>query len=129
MDAKVREILMKVKESAVDAGRSASKVATDLMNQAKLNLRIVELNSEIESAYKNLGKMLYAVHNGIETVSYTHLISDMNIQMSSVSARADNGSNTIIDLVVNLRSAEQLGSVMLRLKRIQGVSEVSRVIR
>ena len=56
-------------------------------------------------------------------------ISDMNIQMSSVSARADNGSNTIIDLVVNLRSAEQLGSVMLRLKRIQGVSEVSRVIR
>ena len=66
MDAKVREILMKVKESAVDAGRSAGKVATDLMNQAKLNLRIVELNSEIESAYKNLGKMLYAVHNGIE---------------------------------------------------------------
>lgn len=56
-------------------------------------------------------------------------ISDMNIQMSSVSSRADNGSNTIIDLVVNLRSAEQLGSVMLRLKRIQGVSEVSRVIR
>ena len=66
MDAKVREILMKVKESAVDAGRSAGKVATDLVNQAKLNLRIVELNSEIESAYKNLGKMLYAVHNGIE---------------------------------------------------------------
>ncbi len=66
MDAKVREILMKVKESAVDAGRSAGKVATDLVNQAKLNLRIVELNSEIESAYKNLGKMLYAVHTGIE---------------------------------------------------------------
>ena len=66
MDAKVREILMKVKESAVGAGRSAGKVATDLMNQAKLNLRIVELNSEIEGAYKNLGKMLYAVHNGVE---------------------------------------------------------------
>lgn len=56
-------------------------------------------------------------------------ISDMNIQMSSVSARAESGSNTIIDLVVNLRSAEQLGSVMLRLKRIQGVSDVSRVVR
>lgn len=66
MDAKVREILMKVKESAVDAGRSAGKVATELVNQAKLNLRVVELNSEIEGAYKNLGKMLYAVHNGIE---------------------------------------------------------------
>ena len=50
-------------------------------------------------------------------------------QMSSVSARAESGSNTIIDLVVNLRSAEQLGSVMLRLKRIQGVSDVSRVVR
>ena len=56
-------------------------------------------------------------------------ISDMNIQMSSVSARAENGNSTIIDLVVNLRSAEQLGSVMLRLKRIQGVSDVTRVVR
>lgn len=56
-------------------------------------------------------------------------ISDMNIQMSSVSARAESGNNTIIDLVVNLRSAEQLGSVMLRLKRIQGVSDVTRVVR
>ena len=56
-------------------------------------------------------------------------ISDMNIQMSSVSARAESKSNTVIDLVVNLRSAEQLGSVMLRLKRIQGVSDVSRVVR
>ena len=56
-------------------------------------------------------------------------ISDMNIQMSSVSARAESGNSTIIDLVVNLRSAEQLGSVMLRLKRIQGVSDVTRVVR
>ena len=66
MDAKVRDLLTKVKNSAMGAGRSAGKAASDLMNQAKRNIRIVELNSEIESAYKNLGKMLYAVHNGVE---------------------------------------------------------------
>ena len=66
MDAKVRDILAKVKESAEIAGRNASKVANDLVTQAKLNLRIVELNSEVEAAYKNLGKMLYAVHTGVE---------------------------------------------------------------
>ncbi|MBE6935997.1 MAG: bifunctional (p)ppGpp synthetase/guanosine-3',5'-bis(diphosphate) 3'-pyrophosphohydrolase [Ruminococcaceae bacterium] len=56
-------------------------------------------------------------------------ISDMNIQMSSVSARANGGDESIIDLVINLRNAEQLGSVLLRLKRIDGVSDVTRVVR
>ena len=56
-------------------------------------------------------------------------ISDMNIQMSSLTARTENENTAIIDLVVNLRSAEQLGSVMLRLKRVKGVSDVTRVVR
>lgn len=66
MDVKAREILQKVRSSAVDAGRTAGKVASDLMNQAKRNIRIAELNAEIEASYKNLGKMLYAVHDGVE---------------------------------------------------------------
>ena len=56
-------------------------------------------------------------------------ISDMNIQMSSLTARTENENTAIIDLVVNLRSAEQLGNVLLRLKRVKGVSDVSRVVR
>ncbi len=66
MDAKVRELLTKAKDTAVGAGRSAGKAASQLVSQAKRNFRIMELNSEIESSYKNLGKMLYAVHNGVE---------------------------------------------------------------
>ena len=56
-------------------------------------------------------------------------ISDMNIQMSSLTARTENENTAVIDLVVNLRSAEQLGSVMLRIKRVKGVSDVTRVVR
>ena len=69
MDAKVRELLAKAKETALGAGRSAGKAASGLVSQAKRNIRVVELNSEIESAYKNLGKMLYAVHSGVEIPS------------------------------------------------------------
>ena len=66
MDAKVRELLAKVKDSALSASRSAGKAASGLVEQARRNIRIVELNSEIEASYKNLGKMLYAVHTGVE---------------------------------------------------------------
>ena len=53
----------------------------------------------------------------------------MNIQMSSLTARTESENTAVIDLVVNLRSAEQLGSVMLRLKRVKDVTDVSRVVR
>jgi hypothetical protein len=66
MDAKIRDLLQKVKDSAVSVGRSAGKAAGELMTQAKLNLKIVELNSEIDAGYKSLGKMVYAVHGGVE---------------------------------------------------------------
>ena len=66
MDAKIRELFAKVKTSAADVSRKTGKAASGLMNQAKLNLRIAELNSGIDANYKELGKLLYAVHNGVE---------------------------------------------------------------
>ena len=64
MDPKIRELLGKIKASAVEAGRTASRVANELIEQAKLNYRIMELNSSIEAAYKNIGRMLYEIHAG-----------------------------------------------------------------
>jgi len=66
MDAKIRELFGKVKSSAADVSRKTGKAASGLMNQAKLNLRIAELNAGIDANYKELGKLLYAVHNGVE---------------------------------------------------------------
>lgn len=66
MDAKIRDLFNKVKTSAADVSRKTGKAASGLMNQAKLNLRIAELNAGIDANYKELGKLLYAVHNGVE---------------------------------------------------------------
>ncbi len=69
MDPKIREMLYRVKTSAVDAGKVAGKFAGGVVEQAKINLSIFDLNSEIDVAYKEIGKLVFAVHNGEEISS------------------------------------------------------------
>jgi len=69
MDAKIREMLYRVKNSAVDAGKAAGKMANSVVEQAKLNLRIFDLNTEIDVSYKEIGKLVYSVHKGEEVCS------------------------------------------------------------
>ena len=69
MDPKIREMLYRVKESAVDAGKVAGKFAGGVVEQAKINLSIFDLNSEIDVAYKEIGKLVFAVHKGEEISS------------------------------------------------------------
>ncbi|MBR6748700.1 MAG: hypothetical protein IKM07_07150 [Clostridia bacterium] len=66
MDPKVREILSKARVSAVNYGKAAGKYAGNVVEQAKINLQIFDLNTEIEVAYKEIGKLVYAVHAGEE---------------------------------------------------------------
>ena len=44
----------------------ATRKATTVVESTKLNLRIFDLNSEMDQLYKELGKMLYDTHCGIE---------------------------------------------------------------
>ena len=41
----------------------------------------------------------------------------------------DISSNVVIDVTVNLRNAEQLGQLVIKLKKIEGVEDVTRIIR
>ena len=66
MDPKVKELLNKARASAVTYGKAAGKFAGNVVEQAKLNLQIFDLNTEIEVAYKEIGKLVYAVHAGEE---------------------------------------------------------------
>ena len=58
----------------------------------------------------------------------TRLISEMNISLTSMKAN-DISSNVVIDVTVNLRNAEQLGQLVIKLKKIEGVEDVTRIIR
>jgi|GEM_PF-1090285 len=66
MDPKVRELLNKVKEGAVTYGKVAGKIASETAEKARLNLQIFDLNTEIDISYKEIGKLVYAMHAGEE---------------------------------------------------------------
>ena len=71
MDPKVREIMEKVKATAMTAAEAAgkaadtaSKKAGELVGLTKLNLKIFDLNTEIEIAFKEIGRHVYLTHTG-----------------------------------------------------------------
>ena len=69
MKMTINEILEKVKEGLADAGDFAVKTAGDasegakkVFNKSKHSVNIMELNSEIDKAYKEIGKLVYLAH-------------------------------------------------------------------
>ena len=73
MDKRVKDLLEKVKitagaavEAAGKAAESAGKKAGEVVENTKLSLKIFDLNSEIEIAYKEIGRLVYMTHAGLE---------------------------------------------------------------
>ena len=73
MDNRVKELLEKVKSTAGAMGsaasntaRQAGKYAGEMLDIAKLNLRIFDLNSDITPLLKEIGQMVYDTHIGVE---------------------------------------------------------------
>lgn len=51
---------------ATKAADTAGKTAASVVSATKLNMQIFDLNTEIEILYKDIGKMVYHVHTGLE---------------------------------------------------------------
>ena len=73
MDARVKEVLEKVKITACAAGKAAgnvanaaSKKAGEAFENTKLILKNFDLNTDIEILYKEIGKLVYLTHLGEE---------------------------------------------------------------
>lgn len=69
MDEKIQMLLEKAKIYAGKTGQaaeSAGRKATELAHATRLNLQIFDLNTECEVLYKEIGKLMYDVHQGIE---------------------------------------------------------------
>lgn len=76
MDSRMQMFLDKVKvmadKTSKAAGRAADvagKKATELASATRLNLQIFDLNTECEVLFKEIGKMVYDLHRGIEVSS------------------------------------------------------------
>lgn len=76
MDAKMQTFLDKIKVMADKTGKAAGraadvagKKATELAGATRINLQIFDLNTECEVLYKELGRLVYDLHRGIEVPS------------------------------------------------------------
>ena len=73
MDERVKELLERVKATAVDLGeaagttaRSAGKYAGQMVDVAKLNVKIFDLKNDVNDLLREVGQMVYDTHHGKE---------------------------------------------------------------
>lgn len=74
MDPKVQMLLEKAKvladktgKAAARAADTAGKKASEMAQATRMSLQIFDLNTECEVLYKEIGKIVYDIHIGIET--------------------------------------------------------------
>lgn len=63
------EAAQAVKVNAANAAYAANQVGTELLANAKVRMRIVELEAQVNTLLRDLGKLLYATHTGTPTAS------------------------------------------------------------
>lgn len=95
MDDKVRELLGKIKETAtyaVDAaGTAARQVGQktgETIETAKLNMKIFDLNTEIGVNFREIGRIIYNTHKGMETDE--SVLNDLLIAIDEKNAEIEN---------------------------------------
>lgn len=91
MDAKVQSFLDKMKVMAEKTGKVAGhaadvagKKATELASATRLNLQIFDLNTECEVLYKEIGRMVYDLHRGVEVSN-----DEMDEKIAAVDAKQE----------------------------------------
>lgn len=94
MDPKVKEILSKAKVGAVDFGKAAGKTMNKVANQTKKNVKIFQLKTEIDVAYKEIGRLVYAIHHGDDVCSEAvqaqlEAIDSKNEEIAALKAELD----------------------------------------
>ena len=74
MDEKVKELLEKAKftagmaaDTAVKAAGMVSQKGTQLVEKTKRNFQVFDLNNEVELLMREIGRMVYLTHTGVET--------------------------------------------------------------
>ena len=73
MDERVKELLDRVRDTAVTVGeaagvtaRCAGKYAGQMVDIAKLNMKIFDLKTEINTLLREIGQVVYDTHLGVE---------------------------------------------------------------
>ena len=84
MDERVKELLDRIRDTAevaadaaADTARVAGKKAGQMVDAAKLNVQIFDLNTELNDVLRQLGQVMFDTHRGaeIDNDNLPHLLS------------------------------------------------------
>lgn len=71
MDDRVRELLERIRggaqaaaDTAADTARVAGRKAGQIVDVAKLNVQLFDLNSDLDEVLRRLGRVMYNIHVG-----------------------------------------------------------------
>lgn len=105
MDDKVKALLERVKgtaghaaDAAADSARAAGKRAGQMMDTAKLNVQLFDLNGEFNEVLRQLGQVMYQTHLGQAAES---------AQVGAQLARADELAGRISELKARIADLKQ----------------------
>ena len=98
MDEKVRALLERVRGTAGDTARTAGKMAGQMVDVAKLNVQLFDLNGEYSDILRQLGQVIVDTHQGR---------GEDPEQVSLLLSRADETSARIADLKARISDLRQ----------------------
>ena len=105
MDDKVRELLDRVRDTAVGAAdaanqtaRAAGKKAGQMVDVAKLNVQLFDLNGEFNDVLRQLGQVMYDTHRGQ---------AEDGVQITALRDRADELSEKTAELKDRIAALRQ----------------------
>ena len=64
MDERVKELLERVRGTAGDTARAAGRMAGQMVDVAKLNVQLFDLNGEYNDVLRQLGQVMVDTHHG-----------------------------------------------------------------
>ena len=105
MDDKVKALLDRVKgtanyaaDAAADGARAAGKKAGQMVDVAKLNVQLFDLNGEYNDLLRQLGRVMYDTHKGQVAES---------AQVTELLARTDEKAGKIAELKSRIADMKQ----------------------
>lgn len=104
MDDKVKDLLDKIRgtanfaaDAAADTARVAGKRAGQMVDVAKLNVQLFDLNGEFNEILRQLGQVMYDTHLGREEAEGVS-VTDLLAQADSTAAKVAEAKARIADL-------------------------------
>ena len=103
MDDKVRALLERVRgtanyaaDAAADGARAAGKKAGQMVDVAKLNVRLFDLNGEYNDVLRQLGQVMVETHRG--QAPENALVTSLLSQADELSLKISELKNRVADL-------------------------------